>query len=208
MSVFLRSCLLLITCLSLLSCSEDDPKVSDVDIEFTPELPVVINADFKLVFGTGDEVVEFEVPGPWFKTSMRVNNNTNSKLVIVGISGTVTAFDSLGNQSESDFEIGVGDLADPDATNPTFASNPLVALAIAQARTAGNAAAVRLSDVLTDGLVTTGGTDYYVSELPESEGNLAPISSYTIRAEVQGWFGEFDQANKAFNKIVFFSARR
>lgn len=70
-----------------ISCSKKD---KDVTFELVPERPVVIDSPLTTVDGVTGQKKVFEAP--WYTFSIKITNNSSSKITFVGLKAVITAY--------------------------------------------------------------------------------------------------------------------
>jgi hypothetical protein len=185
----LRASLVLLLALSQLSCSGKKSKSFNAVATVIPPVPIVFTVDTKDSAGR-------TVTAPWYEFHINVENKTGDTFTIVAIKIETTGLDATGTFSTvkaqgvpSDYDYSLQNLSCSYGSFGTWAPG----------------------DNLPLSLTGTGGCQSGIAGFQiggnPNPGGANPILHYTVKVEILGWFGTFNEATDRFDRTIYFTTQ-
>lgn len=182
-------------------------KSSKIDLEVTPDQPIVITGDFKI----GDRTIS----SPWFKFKVKVTNNSDEPVTILSLSMIVDGFSTDGQFIEKKATIGPSDANfTMDCTTDitwsveydTFGTfdpgeSKYLYLVPSLSSPSPNIGACSTATA------TINKVWLYLGGNPNKDTDHVSSYSYRVTLTPVGWFGTNEEPTDRFEKSIYFSTQ-
>lgn len=182
-------------------------KSSQIDLEVTPDQPIVITGDFKV----GDRTIS----SPWFRFKVKVTNNSDEDVTIIAINMIVDAFSTTGQMIEKKTVLV------PSDDNTTVDCSADITWSVEYDNFGvilpGQSRYLYLkpsdsSPAPGVGVCTVAGETIdpvwlYFGGAPDKDHDGTSSYAYRVTLDPVGWFGDFENPTDRFEKSIYFSTQ-